>query len=278
MTTTTRVTLDNPWSSKYGRFSVQGTFIDAMSLATVETILLRYLDERIPRQIVTVNLDFLTIAKSLPQMQHVINRASLAVTDGFPLVWLARRLGYGDSQRITGPDLIEMAARLSVQRGFKLFLLGSTPEACRASGQVLEERFPGVQICGTFSPPDASYPFPDHLNEDICSRIRSAKPDILFVGFGCPKQEFWIRDCIERLDVPVCVGVGGSFNFLAGAISRAPAWMQRSGLEWVYRLWQEPRRLWRRYLLQDIPFVLSLGVSAIISGALRREAQISKHR
>ena len=249
-----------------------------MSLAAVENVLLHYLEERTPRQIVTVNLDFLTLAKSMPEMQRIINRSSLAVTDGFPLVWLARRLGYGNSQRITGPDLIEMAARLSALKGYKIFLLGSTPHACLTPARVLEQRFPGAQICGTYSPPEASYPFPEHLNEDICSRITSAQPDLLFVGFGCPKQEFWIRDCLERLGVPVCVGVGGSFNFLAGAVDRAPPWMQHSGLEWVFRLWQEPKRLWRRYLLHDIPFVLSLAYSALVARAFHQEAKISQHR
>src|SRR5438105_1245157 len=121
MATTSLEALDYRRTGPGGRFSVQGTFVDAMTLAAVENVLLHYLEERTPRQIITVNLDFLTIAKSVPQMQRVINCASLAVTDGFPLVWLARRLGYGKSQRITGPDLIEMAARLSAQRGYKIF-------------------------------------------------------------------------------------------------------------------------------------------------------------
>src|SRR5688572_14837523 len=107
MTTLSTTDMDDKLTASPGRFSVQGTYVNAMTLAAVESVLLRYVEDRRPRQIVTVNLDFLTIAKSLPAMQHVINRASLAVTDGFPLVWLARRLGYRDSQRITGPDLIE---------------------------------------------------------------------------------------------------------------------------------------------------------------------------
>lgn len=264
-------------TSSIGRLSIQGTIVDVMTLAAVESAVLRYLTERKPRQIVTVNLDFLAISKALPEMQHIINGASLAVTDGFPLVWLARRIGYRNSQRITGPDLIEMAARLSAREGYRIFLLGSTSHACMITSQVLEKRFPGVNICGSYSPPEASYPFPKDLNEDICARVISAQPDILFVGFGCPKQEFWIRDCLEQIGVPVCVGIGGSFNFLAGAVDRAPAWMQRSGLEWVFRLWQEPKRLWRRYLLHDIPFVLRLASSALLARALGREGLISKH-
>src|SRR5205085_884409 len=139
-----------------------------------------YLTERTPRQIVTVNLDFLAISKALPEMQRIINGASLAVTDGFPLVWLAHRIGYRNSQRITGPDLIEMAARLSAREGYRIFLLGSTSHACMTTSQVLEKRFPGVNICGSYSPPEASYPFPEDLNEDICARVISAQPDILF--------------------------------------------------------------------------------------------------
>jgi N-acetylglucosaminyldiphosphoundecaprenol N-acetyl-beta-D-mannosaminyltransferase len=257
--------------STRGRFSVQGTFVNAMTLESAERAFLAFLKERIPRQIVTVNLDFLTVAKSVPELQRIIN-TSLAVTDGIPLVWLARRLGYRQSQRITGPDLIEIAGRLSASDGYKIFLLGSTSHACMTTKQVLEARFPGAQISGTYSPAEASYPFAESLNEDICARITSANPDILFVGFGCPKQEFWIRDNLERLQVPIGVGIGGSFNFLAGTVERAPTWMQRSGLEWVYRLWKEPRRLWRRYLLHDIPFVLRLACSAVVT----RKPQVVK--
>jgi N-acetylglucosaminyldiphosphoundecaprenol N-acetyl-beta-D-mannosaminyltransferase len=274
MTTTSRTEVVDKLTASISRISIQGTTVNAMTLAEVESVLLGYLEDRIPRQIVTVNLDFLAIAKSLPEMQRVINRASLAVTDGFPLVWLARRLGYRNSQRITGPDLIEMAARLSAQRGYKIFLLGSTPYACLTTSLLLEKRFPGARVCGTYSPPEALYPFTEDLNEDICTRVIAAQPDFLFVGFGCPKQEFWIRDCLDRLEVPVCVGVGGSFNFLAGTVDRAPAWMQRSGLEWVFRLWQEPNRLWRRYLLQDVPFVLKLAYAALFARAFDRKAQI----
>jgi N-acetylglucosaminyldiphosphoundecaprenol N-acetyl-beta-D-mannosaminyltransferase len=251
------------------RFSVQGTFVHATTLDATTNTIERYLEERQPRQIVTVNVDFLTIAESLPEMKEVINRSSLAVTDGAPLVWIARYLGFRHCQRITGPDLMEAAARLSAKAGIRIFLLGGSNGAGEATRRVLEERYPGVLISGCYAPPESNYPFPPELDQDICNRIRDCRPDVLFVAFGCPKQDFWIRDHLDELGVPVCAGIGGSFNFFAGSTPRAPRWMQRSGLEWVYRLGLEPRRLWRRYLLRDLPFVLQLAWSEIIAKTVK---------
>jgi len=245
-----------------------------MTLDATQKTIERYLDERKPRQIVTVNVDFLRIAKSLPEMREVINSSSLAVTDGVPLVWTGRYLGLRHCQRITGPDLIEVAARLSIQRGTRIFLLGGSEGAAEATRRRLEENYPGVQICGCYAPPEATYPFPQELDLAICERIKTSKPDILFVGFGCPKQDFWIRDHLEEIAVPVCVGIGGSFNFFSGATSRAPGWMQRSGLEWVYRLGLEPRRLWRRYILRDLPFVIQVAWSEVVAKAVSQKGPI----
>src|SRR5687768_5908549 len=144
-------------SGPVGRLSIKGTFIHVMTLTTVENSFLHFLQERRQRQIVTVNLDFLTLAESIPELKQLINQASLALTDGAPLVWLARRLGFSDVERVTGPDLIELAARLSATQGFKIFLLGSTQHACETTKAVLQERFPGSIVCGMYAPPEATY-------------------------------------------------------------------------------------------------------------------------
>jgi N-acetylglucosaminyldiphosphoundecaprenol N-acetyl-beta-D-mannosaminyltransferase len=219
---------------------------------------------------VTVNVDFLRIAEADPALKSVINTSDLAVPDGTPLVWLSRCVGIRDCERVTGPELIEAAAFLSAERGIKLFFLGGTPDAAEGAKRDLEYRHAGVNICGVYSPPEAAYPFPAELDREICDRVRAAQPDVLFVGFGCPKQDYWIRDHMEELGVPVSVGIGGSFNFLSGRVARAPTKLQHLGLEWVYRLWREPRRLWRRYLLHDLPFVLRLAAAEVLAGSLSR--------
>jgi N-acetylglucosaminyldiphosphoundecaprenol N-acetyl-beta-D-mannosaminyltransferase len=251
------------------RFGVFETFVHAVDRATVTEALHHFVMERRPRQLVTVNVDFLRIARALPRLKDVINRADLAVADGVPLLWLARYLGLRQCERITGPDLIELAARLSAERGLRLYFLGGTSEALEGAKSALEGRYPGVQVCGMHAPPVADYPFTNDLDHEICSRIKEAAPDVLFVGFGCPKQDLWINDHMEELQVPVSVGIGGSFNFLAGRVSRAPERLQRAGLEWAYRLWAEPRRLWRRYLAQDMPFFLRLVLAEAITRLTR---------
>jgi N-acetylglucosaminyldiphosphoundecaprenol N-acetyl-beta-D-mannosaminyltransferase len=236
------------------RIRVFDTWVHAVDRQSAAERLRTFFEEGRPRQVVTVNLDFLRIAKTLPQFNQIINGADLAVPDGAPLVWIARYLGLKTRERVTGPDLIEACAALSAEHGYRMFLLGAGPGVAEQAAAVLEERFPGSQVCGTYSPPEHAYPFPAELDDDIVSRVRAARPDALFVAFGCPKQDLWIHAHREELGVPVSIGVGGSFNFLNGSVARAPEGFQRWGLEWVHRLYSEPRRLWRRYLLQDAPF------------------------
>jgi N-acetylglucosaminyldiphosphoundecaprenol N-acetyl-beta-D-mannosaminyltransferase len=238
------------------RLSILGTFVHATSLGAAQRALSSFVEDRSARQIVTVNLDFLAVSYVRADFKRVINDAALTVMDGKPLVWMARYLGLRDCERVTGPDLIRAAAEISIKDGTRIFLLGGSPEAAEGTRLTLEREYPGVQICGAYAPPEAPYPFPAHLDAEICNRLAEAAPDVLFVGFGAPKQELWIRDHLDELDIPVAIGIGGSFNFLSGSVSRAPAVLQRLGLEWSYRLWKEPRRLWRRYVLQDIPFML----------------------
>jgi len=152
--------------------------------------------------------------------------------------------------------MIMACAQLAVKRGYSIFLLGAAPGVAYETAEVLQQRFPGLRIAGTYSPPSAE--MADH-DDDVCVRmVRAAQPDLLFVAFGAPKQEHWIRAHQATLNVPVCMGVGGSFDMLAGNVRRAPVWIQRHGLEWLYRLAQEPRRLWKRYIVHDLPVFVRL--------------------
>jgi len=210
-----------------------------------------------PHQIVTVNVDFLRLGLENPAFKNLINTADLAVADGMPLLWGARLLGEPLSERVTGVELILECATLAAAQGYKIFLLGAGPGVAAEVATVLRARCPDVCVVGAYAPPlkDA---FSAEEDERTVRLIQETRPDILFVAFGAPKQDEWISAHMHRLNVPVCVGVGGAFDMLAGRVRRAPVWMQQHGLEWAYRVMQEPTRLWKRYFIDDMPVFLRL--------------------
>lgn len=212
-----------------------------------------------PHQIVTVNVDFLRLGLEDPAFKNLINSADLAVADGMPLLWGARLLGDPLSERVTGVELILECAALAAARDYGVFLLGAGPGVAAEVASVLRARCPGVRVVGAYAPPvkDA---FSAEEDERTVRLIQETRPDMLFVAFGAPKQDEWIRTRLHRLNVPVCMGVGGAFDMLAGRVQRAPVWMQRHGLEWAYRVLQEPTRLWKRYFIDDMPVFLRLMV------------------
>lgn len=184
-------------------------------------------------------------SQSDPQLRQIHQRAGLVTPDGMPLVWMARKLGHGRTERVYGPDLMLALTALSARRGYRQYYYGGAEGLADRLGERLARRFPGLDVAGTFCPPFR--PLSPEEDEEIVSRINAAKPDILWVGLSTPKQEFWMDSHLGRLDVPVMIGVGAAFDFLAGTKRQAPRWMQRNGLEWLFRLISEPRRLWRRY-------------------------------
>jgi N-acetylglucosaminyldiphosphoundecaprenol N-acetyl-beta-D-mannosaminyltransferase len=205
-------------------------------------------------QIATVNAQFVQIARSNDRFASILRSADLRVADGVPLVWACRLLGRPLPGRVNGTDLMERLSELAAERGFTVYLMGGRPGAAEAAADRLSKRFPGLRIAGTDCPP-MGFTEDTALDEQAAARIRQAAPDILFVGLGAPKQEYWIHD---HLDLPakVMLGVGGSFELIAGMTKRAPLVWQRSGLEWLWRLAVEPRRLWKRYLVGNSVFVL----------------------
>jgi len=227
-----------------------GVLIDRTSRSQVLAQIDGFVQSGKPHQVVTVNVDFLNIAHRDRSFVHLLNAAALSVPDGMPLVWLSRVLRRPLPERITGTDLILNCAELAAQRGYRMFLLGAAPGVADEAAALLESRYPGLRIVGTYSPP-ACDEFDPAENARIIDLIRAARPDMLFVALGTPKQERWIYQNLEELGVPVCIGVGGVFNFITGRIPRAPEALQQAGLEWLFRLVLEPRRLWRRYLVDD---------------------------
>jgi len=239
------------------RVDLGGVLIDRLDHGSAVERIRDFLRSGRSNQIVTVNLDFVAIALRDAGFRETLNAAELAVADGMPLVWLSRLRGERIPQRLTGVELVDECCRLAVDTGGGIFLLGAAPGVAVIAADRLRERFPGLRIAGVYAPPFG--PLSDDENERILHQVGTARPDFLFVALGAPQQDVWIRANRHRLDVPVSMGIGCVLDLHAGQVARAPVWMQRSGLEWLFRLLQEPNRLWRRYIVDDLPVLARLG-------------------
>lgn len=202
-------------------------------------------------QIATVNVDFVVKSQVDPELRYLLQQADLTTADGTPLFWAMQLLGARLEERVAGVDLVLALAQKAAEKGYSFFLLGAAPGVAQKAAGELQDRFPGLKIAGVHSPP---YQTVLEMDRAILDEIRSARPDVLLVAFGNPKQEKWIAMHAREIGIPVMIGVGGTLDFIAGVRRRAPVWMQRLGLEWSHRLMQEPGRLWRRYVTDLIVF------------------------
>ena len=226
--------------------AILGTPVDILDMNQTLGRLEQFIQERHFHQVATANTDFLVNAMSDPELQHILRNADLVVPDGMPLVWASRIMGSPLPERVTGADLVPRLAALAAQKGYRIYMLGGRPEVAQCAKAKMEADYPGIQIVGCTSPPPASIIEMD--GDALLRDIERAAPDILLVAFGNPKQEKWIHMHRERLrNVPVCIGVGGTFDFIAGEVPRASAALQKSGFEWMHRLAHNPRYLWKRY-------------------------------
>ncbi|HLV98441.1 MAG TPA: WecB/TagA/CpsF family glycosyltransferase [Ktedonobacterales bacterium] len=228
---------------------VRADHIDmAGALARIEAMIDQHRSAGGPaRQIVTVNPEFVWEARNNVAFRETINQAALVLPDGMGIVWASRILGQPFPERVTGTDLLPRLAERCALSGYRLFLLGAAPGVAEQTARILEQRSPGLQIADVYagSPADADA-------AEILRRVRAARPDVVTVAYGAPRQDLWIRQHAQALGaagVGVAVGVGGAYDFIAGRVARAPRWMQRAGLEWLFRLLRQPRRAWRMRVL-----------------------------
>jgi N-acetylglucosaminyldiphosphoundecaprenol N-acetyl-beta-D-mannosaminyltransferase len=264
-------TKDETWRAFRNRIALLGVGIDNLSMDAVVEIIDGLIDTGGCHQIATANVDFLTKAFDDAELLDILHRCELVVADGMPLVWASRILGAPLKERVAGADLVPRLLELSARKKRRVFLLGATDENSRAAAEQIGRKYPGAIICGRYSPPFA----PDGPAEDelVLKLIAEAKPDLLLVAFGNPKQEKWIANHRDRLNVPVCIGVGASIDFLSGRQCRAPHWMQRTGLEWTHRLINEPRRLALRYLNNSLFLLRYLSVQLVANSLQPRALQ-----
>lgn len=221
--------------------------------------------ERRPCYVATVNVDFLVNTLSWrskkvrhPELLNILRRADLVTPDGMPLVWASRFLGTPLKERVTGADLVPRLAEASAKHGKSIFFLGGREDVGRQAAELLKERYPELKIAGVFSPyvhvDGESLITAQEEDREIIDRINRSGADILLIGFGNPKQEVWFDRNRNRLKVPVSVGIGGTYEFITGSVKRAPEWMCKSGVEWIYRITQDPKRLWKRYFVGFFKF------------------------
>jgi N-acetylglucosaminyldiphosphoundecaprenol N-acetyl-beta-D-mannosaminyltransferase len=194
------------------------------------------------------------------ELRDVHNRAGMVAPDGMPLVWLLWLTGHSKSDRVCGPELMPSVLQASIGRGDRHFFYGGTPASLKALAEQIRQFAPGARIVGSYSPPFR--PLADAEDEEIVQMINESKADIVWCGLGMPKQELWMARHRDRLDAAVLIGVGAAFDVHAGVTTRAPAFLRRSGCEWVYRLLKEPKRLWRRYLGNNPLFLFLLVLQA----------------
>ncbi|MFA7229818.1 MAG: WecB/TagA/CpsF family glycosyltransferase [Victivallaceae bacterium] len=203
--------------------------------------------------IVTPNTDHIVKLQVDETFQEIYRKASLVLADGMPLIWASKLFGTPLKEKLSGSDLFVKLCEYSAQKNYKLFFLGGRPGAVEKAADVLKKKYPLLNVVGTYSPA-SGFEHHEEENSKIVSMIKNSGADILFVGLGAPKQEKWIFEHKHLYNVPVSMGIGVSFDFVAGMVKRAPVWMQKDGLEWFWRLLMEPRHLWSRYLIHDMKF------------------------
>jgi len=234
-------------------FDVLGVKISAVNLSSAARQIEEWIAARAKTYVCVAPVSTIMDCQDDPDYLRIVNNAGMVTPDGMPVVWLGRRQAGTMLDRTYGPDLMNTFCALSEEKGYKHFFYGGSATANRLLSENLQKRFPKLKIVGQYSPPFLAVKQKE--KPEVIGQINAAGADVLWVGLGSPKQDFWMALHRHDLSVPVIIGAGAAFDFLAGTKPQAPRWMQRSGLEWVFRLCCEPQRLWKRYLVGNSRFV-----------------------
>ncbi|MDR1702382.1 MAG: WecB/TagA/CpsF family glycosyltransferase [Sporomusaceae bacterium] len=227
-----------------GKVKVLGILIDSLNMEQAAAKVEGFILKKKPSLIVTANAEMVMAAQKDAALAEILNTAALVVPDGAGVVWAARYTGQSVPERVAGYDLAQRLLGLAAQKGYRVFFFGAAEEVVVKAKERAQRDYPGLEVVGVRNG------FFTAADEDsIIAAIKDTKPDILLAALGVPKQEKWLAKNFEVLNVPVCMGVGGTFDVMAGAVRRAPLWLQKMNLEWLYRLWQEPGRFFRMLAL-----------------------------
>jgi N-acetylglucosaminyldiphosphoundecaprenol N-acetyl-beta-D-mannosaminyltransferase len=233
-----------------GRIEMMGCHIDNLTMEETLQRIDGFIKTGLPHQHVVVNVDKLVKANRDEELRSIINGCALINADGMPVVWASRLLGKGLKERVAGIDLFEALMERASETGWRVFLLGAKEEVVSEVNKLYSLKYPSLTIAGYRN----GY-WRQEQEAGVVEQIKSARPDLLFVAISSPKKEQFLGHYQAELKVPFAMGVGGTFDVAIGKVKRAPRWMQKSGLEWFYRFMQEPRRMFRRYFVDDMAFL-----------------------
>jgi N-acetylglucosaminyldiphosphoundecaprenol N-acetyl-beta-D-mannosaminyltransferase len=234
-------------------FDILGVKISAVNLSSAATHIEKWIAAKTKTYVCVAPVSTVIDCQDDPQYRVIVNNASMVTPDGMPVVWLGRRRAGTIVDRTYGPDLMKMFCGLSEEKGYRHFFYGGSSKANRLLVENLQRLFPRLKIVGQYAPPFLA--LQQKEKPEVIAQINASSADVLWIGLGSPKQDYWMALHRAELDVPVMIGAGAAFDFLAGTKPQAPRWIQRSGLEWVFRLCCEPQRLWKRYLIGNTRFV-----------------------
>jgi N-acetylglucosaminyldiphosphoundecaprenol N-acetyl-beta-D-mannosaminyltransferase len=239
---------------QHHKVDILGTPVSSLTMDELFSDWERLIKEGQKAQVCITPVNSILAARATARVQEIYKHADYVLCDGVPVKLAAKFLGNPIKERITGLDVLPRIFPFAASRNFTLFLLGASPGVAEMLKEVMEEKYPGVKIVGTFVPPFREV-FSKEENQQMIDAINAVKPDMLLVSLTAPKQDIWIAENLEKLETHLAIGIGGAFEVAAGMIQRAPLWMQKSGLEWLYRFLQEPKRMFRRYLVEAPVFI-----------------------
>lgn len=232
------------------RYPILNTYVNAISLDETLDEIEKIIARGVPTQHVVINASKVNLMEADPDLASIVNECPLINADGASIVWAAKKLGVPLRERVTGIDLFQRLVGLASEKGYRIYLFGAKEEVVTKVKAIFEDRYPGIQIVGYRN----GY-FTEADEPQIVSDMAASGADMMFVAFSSPKKEYWVHKYIDQIGIPFVMGVGGSFDVVAGVTDRAPTWMQEHGLEWFFRFIQEPGRLWKRYIIGNLKFV-----------------------
>jgi N-acetylglucosaminyldiphosphoundecaprenol N-acetyl-beta-D-mannosaminyltransferase len=235
------------------RVDVLGVQVSAVTMDQTLEVLDHWITAGLQRYVCVTGVHGVMESRRDERLRQIHNGAGLVTPDGMPLVWWSHLTGHRQTERVYGPDLLLSCCQRSVTTGYRHFFYGGGDGVAEKLVNRLTRRFPGLEVAGTYTPPFR--PLTEAEDEEVVHRINEAAPDIVWVGLSTPKQEHWMADHVGRLHAPALIGIGAAFDFHAGLKPQAPRWMQRNGLEWLFRMSTEPRRLGKRYLVNNPAFI-----------------------
>lgn len=236
------------------RLRIGGLFVDRVTFDAALGVIATLVEARRGGMVFTPNVDHVVLAAENPRFRSAYAACDLSLADGTPIVWASRALGQPVPEKISGSDLAPRLLALAEARGFRVYLLGGTPQVAAEAALRVQRRYPDLAMVG-YAAPTIDLAGTQAERQAVIEAINLTRPDLILVCLGAPKQELWIHESASALRPAVLLGVGAVIDFLAGRRRRAPRWISRAGLEWAYRLVHEPRRLWRRYLVRDPKFL-----------------------